>query len=117
LAPITSDNLDFALEWYYGPRALLSASVFYMDLSDYVSYGTYQTDLLNIRTGQFETYTISAPVNADGKVRGVELAWQSPITETFGFFANYTYADAEEDGGADLVGASKDTYNIGAYYE
>lgn len=117
LAPITSDNLDLALEWYYGPRALLSASLFYMDLSDYVSFGTYQTDLLNIRTGQFETYTISAPVNANGKVKGLELAWQTPITETVGVFANYTYADAEEDGGADLVGASENTYNAGVYYE
>jgi iron complex outermembrane recepter protein len=117
LAPITSSNLDLALEWYYGPRALLSASFFYMDLSDYVSFGTYQTDLLNIRTGQFETYTISAPVNADGKVKGLELAWQTPITETVGVFANYTYADAEEDGGADLVGASENTYNAGVYYE
>ena len=117
LKPITSDNFDAAIEWYYSPRSLLSATLFYMDLHDYVSFGTYQTELLNIRTGQFETYTISAPVNADGKVRGLELAWQTPITDYVGLWANYTYADAEEDGGADLVGASKNTYNLGAYFE
>lgn len=117
LAPITSDNLDLALEWYYGPRSLLSASLFYMDLSDYVSFGTYQTELLNIRTNQFETYTISAPVNANGKVKGFELAWQTPLSESVGLWANYTYADAQEDGGADLVGASKNTYNLGLYFE
>ncbi|MBD8524861.1 TonB-dependent receptor [Pseudomarimonas arenosa] len=117
LSPITSDNFDAAIEWYYSPRSLVSATLFYMDLHDYVSFGTYQTDLLNIRTGQFETYTISAPVNADGKVQGLELNWQTPIGEYFGLWANYTYADAEEDSGDDLVGASKNTYNLGAYFE
>ncbi len=117
LEPIVSDNFDAALEWYYGPRSLLSAGVYYMDLNNYVGFGTYQTQLLNIRTDSFETYTISAPINTSGSVKGVELAWQSPIVGDFGGFANYTYADAEEDNGADLVGASKNTYNVGAYYE
>ena len=31
--------------------------------------------------------------------------------------ANYTYADAKETGNRDLVGASKNTYNIVGYYE
>ncbi len=30
---------------------------------------------------------------------------------------NYTYADAKESGGAALVGASKNTYNAGVYFE
>ena len=117
LAPITSNNFDASLEWYYGPRSLLSATAFYMDLNDYVSFGTYQTELLNIRTDQFETYTISAPVNADAKVRGLELAWQTPFTDNVGIWANYTYADAEEDSGEDVVGASENTYNLGLYFE
>ncbi|HET8875264.1 MAG TPA: TonB-dependent receptor, partial [Casimicrobiaceae bacterium] len=33
LKPIRSTNLDAALEWYFQPRSLLSADVFYMDLS------------------------------------------------------------------------------------
>jgi iron complex outermembrane receptor protein len=117
LEPIVSDNFDATIEWYYSPRSLLSFGVFVIDLDSYVSYGTYQTELLNIRTDQFETYTISAPVNAPGKVQGFELSWQSPITDTIGGWANYTYADAEEDDGSDLVGASRDTYNLGVYFE
>ncbi len=117
LEPIVANNFEGALEWYYSPRSLLSAGIFVIDLDSYVSFGTYQTELLNIRTGQFETYTISAPVNAGGKVRGAEFSWQSPIVGNFGGWANYTYADAEEDGGADLVGASRDTFNVGAYWE
>jgi iron complex outermembrane receptor protein len=140
LKPIRSWNYDAAFEWYYAPRSLLSAGVFYMDLQNYVAYGTYQTTLLNIRTGTFDTYTISAPINSKGRIYGIELAWQQPIAWGFGVQANYTYADAYEKnaacytsagatiygpGGtvpqsgcsADLVGASKNTYNLSAYYE
>ena len=125
LKPIRSTNLDAAFEWYYAPRALMSAGLFHMDLSNYVAFGTYQTQLLNIRTNTFQTYTISAPVNSKGQISGVELAWQQPIGMGFGFQANYTYADAEEKRSCpandscirDLVGASKNTYNVVGYYE
>jgi iron complex outermembrane receptor protein len=129
LKPIRSTNLDAAFEWYYAPKSLLSAGVYYMDLDNYVGFGTYQTQLLNIRTGQFETYTISAPTNSKGRVTGLELSWQQPIANVFGVIANYTYADHEEKRSCpapvtpydscikDLVGASKNTYNIIAYYE
>jgi iron complex outermembrane receptor protein len=62
-------------------------------------------------------------------VNGLELAWEQPIGMGFGFQATYTYADAKEkkrcDAGDvacqnatdDLVGASRNTYNAGLYYE
>jgi iron complex outermembrane receptor protein len=129
LKPIRSTNLDAVFEWYFAPRALLSAGVFHMDLENYVAFGTYQTQLLNIRENTFRTYTISAPVNSKGRISGVELAWQQPLAGGFGVAANYTYADAEEKRSCpapatpydacikDLVGASKNTYNLSAYYE
>jgi iron complex outermembrane receptor protein len=117
LAPIRSTNFDAALEWYFAPRSLLSAGLFYMDLNNYVAFGTYKTQLLNIRTGTFDTYTISAPVNSSGKVKGAELSYQQPLGMGFGVLANYTYADAQEDNGADLVGASQNTYNVVGYWE
>jgi len=117
LKPITSNNFDAALEWYYAPKSLLSAGLFYMDLTNYVGYGTYQIDLLNIRTQQFETYTISAPTNSSGKSKGVELSWQAPLPYGFGAQANYTYADAKDDTGTPLLGASKNTYNLTGYWE
>ncbi len=40
LKPIRSTNLDAGLEWYFAKRSLLSATAFYMDLRNYVSYGT-----------------------------------------------------------------------------
>ena len=129
LKPIRSTNFDAAFEWYYAPRSLLSAGLFAMDLKNYVAFGTYQTTLLNIRDNAFRTYTISAPINSKGRIHGVELAWQAPLGAGFGVSANYTYADAEEKRSCpaftppidtcikDLVGASKNTYNVQAYYE
>jgi iron complex outermembrane receptor protein len=117
LKPITSTNLDATFEYYFAPRSLVSAGLFYLDLTNYVAYGTYQTTLLNIRDNAFQLYTISAPINSSGKVKGIELAWQQPIGMGFGVQTNYTYADAKEDGGQDLVGASKNTYNLSGYYE
>ena len=117
LKPIRSTNIEGAFEWYYAPRSLLQAGAFYMDLTNYVAFGTYQTQLLNIRDNAFRTYTISAPTNSSGKIKGMELAWQQPLPMGFGVQANYTYADSKEDNGADLVGASKNTYNAAAYWE
>ncbi len=122
LKPIRSTNFDAALEWYYGPESLLSAGLFYLDLSSYVSYGVSNSTYRNIRTGQDEVYSITSPVNGEGKIKGMELAWQQPIGWGFGVMANYTYADAEArkevatDTG-ELVGASRDTYNLTGYFE
>jgi iron complex outermembrane recepter protein len=117
LKPIRSTNLDATFEYYFAPQSLVSAGLFYMDLTNYVAFGTYQTTLLDIRHNTFNTYTISAPINSSGKVKGVELAWQQPLAFGFGAAANYTYADAKDDIGMPLVGASKNTYNVSGYYE
>ena len=50
------------------------------------------------------------------------LGYLVSIGEFFGVNANYTYADGETDhtwadGSHNLVGTSKDTYNVGAYFE
>ena len=117
LKPIRSTNVDATLEWYFQPKSLLSAGLFYMDLTNYVAFGNHDVTLLNIKTGKFETYSISSPVNSSGTVKGLELSYQQEFAYGFGVQANYTYADAKETGNRDLVGASKNTYNVVGYYE
>jgi iron complex outermembrane receptor protein len=73
-------------------------------------------------TNQLEPYLVSVPINADGEVKGFELAYEQPIGDSFGINANYTYSDGESDhtwadGSHNLVGNSQDTYNVGAYFE
>lgn len=123
LKPILSTNFDAALEWYFAPRALLSASVFYMDMADYVNFqtvsGTYKDMTASAAAGQdvYATYEVSQPYNVDAKLKGVELAYEQPLGEYFGVNANYTWADGETEGGGPLNGTSKQTWNLSGYFE
>ena len=122
LKPVTSTNFDGNLEWYFMPRGLVSVGAFSMDLQDYVAFGTEERQLFSELTNQLETYLVSVPVNSNGSVTGLELVYEQPIGESFGVSANYTYADGKTahtwaDGSNNLVGTSKDTYNLGAYFE
>jgi iron complex outermembrane recepter protein len=126
LKPIRSTNLDAGLEWYFAKRSLLSATLFYMELRNYVSYGTEQKDYLTFSDafpkGSYLPYLVTVPVNAKGRVEGTEIAYQQAFTDNFGFIGNYTYADGRQTslvttGDARLVGTSKDTYNLQGYFE
>ena len=121
LKPIRSTNFDAALEWYYAPRALLSASVYYMDLASYVSRGITEQSFLTFDqahpNGYMARYLVSSPINAKASVKGAEFAVEQPIGEHFGVSANYSYTDAKEDSGAPMVGASKNVFNLIGYFE
>ena len=117
LKPIVSNNAEGSIEWYFAPRSLLSFGAFYMDLRSYVSFANFQATFHNIRTNTDAVYTVSAPANSSGKVKGAELSYLQPFASGFGLIANYTYADAHETGGGELVGASRNTYNAVVYYE
>ncbi len=124
LAPILSTNLDATLEWYYAERALLSVGVFSMDLDNYVSLSNVRrtfntedrTDPQNPVIIPVE-YDLTVPVGTQASVNGFELAWEGPIGEYFGAFANYTYAESDTDDGTPMLGTSKNTYNVGVWFE
>ncbi len=134
LKPVLSTNLDAGLEWYFTRRSLLSATAFYMDLENYIGFGTKPLTELSFShqypAGQDLNYLISTPINAKGRVYGAEFAYQQAITENFGLAANYTYADGKQTSNVSptdvgntviyddrLVGTSKSTYNINGYFE
>ena len=127
LKPILSNNFDVGIEWYFAKQSLLSATLFYMDLKNYVSFGTSERDILSFGNGlppggQNVHYVLTTPVNAQGDVKGAEFAYQQAFTENFGFIGNYTYADGKQtslitNGDARLVGTSKNTYNVQGYFE
>jgi iron complex outermembrane receptor protein len=126
LKPIVSNNFDAGIEYYFAKQSLLSATLFYMDLKNYVSFGTTQRDVLTFGAGapggKPVTYLLSTPVNAKGRVEGAEIAYQQAFTDNIGFIGNYTYADGRQtslvtNGDARLVGTSKSTYNVQGYFE
>src|SRR4249919_3511669 len=125
LAPIISTNLDATVEWYYAERALVSVGVFSMDIDDYVSLSSVQqthltedsvTDPLNPVLVPV-VYDLTVPVGTGASVNGFELAWQGPIGEYFGAFANYTWSEADVDDGTPMLGQSENTYNVGVWFE
>jgi iron complex outermembrane receptor protein len=127
LKPIRSTDLDAGLEWYFAKRSLLSATAFYMDLHNYVGYGselkTYTTYSSVFPNGAPVEYNLSVPVNVRGRVEGMEFAYQQAFTENFGLITNYTYADGKQTSAVSpgfddrLVGTSKNTYNVIGYFE
>jgi iron complex outermembrane recepter protein len=146
LKPLISTNFDAALEWYFAPRGLLSASVFSMDLHNYYDYGTVSRSYLNnyltynpttnpSSAPIYSNYLVSIPVNVNGTIKGVELNYIQPIGENFGVQANYTYTNGHEEGGSllynsdgtpannlaagsrPLIGNSKNTANFSAFFE
>lgn len=123
LKPLISTNFDAALEWYFAPRGLLSASVYQMELKDYVGFGNQvrslkdMTATANSGTPVFSNYLITVPTNVNGAVKGVELDYEQPIGKNFGVQVNYTYASGHADGNTPLQGTSKNTFNASAYFE
>ncbi len=126
LKPIRSTNLDAGIEWYFAKRSLLSAGLFYMDLNNYVGFGStthsYLTFSSQTPQGADVPYLLTVPVNAKGRVQGMELSYQQAISEYFGVQANYTYADGKQtslvtNGDDRLVGTSKNTYSVSGYFE
>jgi iron complex outermembrane recepter protein len=121
LKPIRSTNVDASLEWYFAPRSLVSAGVFYMNLNNYVSLGQSAHEYLTFDqahpNGYMAPYLLTVPVNSKGKVSGFELAYEQPLFGNFGVAANYTYTDAKDDAGGPIVGASRDTYNLSGWFE
>jgi len=130
LKPIVSSNFDGGLEWYFAPRSLLAGTLFFMDLKNYIGYGS---ETINYPTSGSAAsgfppgivsvpYLLTVPINTTGRAQGIEIAYQQAFGN-FGVDLNYTYTDAKQTsdvpvgGDERLVGASKDVYNISGYYE
>ena len=117
LDPVRSTNFDLSAEWYFAPKALLSAGLFYMDLRSIVAQGTSTGTYYNNKRSALAEYQITSPFNTTGTNKGVELSWQQPLMNNFGFLANYTFADGELDDGGELLNSSKRTWNLTGYFE
>ncbi len=131
LSPIRSNNLDLSLEWYFAPKALLQAGIFSSDLKGVIAYGHSILPYADAsKQGVIANYDISAPVNTNGKLNGFNLAYEQNVWGGIGVSGNYSYSDGKQTdklasgtcngkAGEDctLYGTSKNSYNVGAFYE
>ena len=117
LDPVRSTNFDLSAEWYFAPKSLVSAGLFYMDLRSIVAQGTASGTYYNNKRGTQTAYQITSPYNTSGSNKGVELSYQQPLWGNFGTLVNYTYADGKLDDGGELLNSSRNTYNVTGYFE
>ncbi|MDC8757412.1 TonB-dependent receptor [Janthinobacterium fluminis] len=117
LNPVRSNNAEASIEWYFAPKSAVSMGLFYMDLTSVVAQRGITSTYLNSKTGKEASYGITESYNTKGKNKGVELSYQQPLFNNFGVLLNYTYANGKLNDGGELLNASKDTYNVTAFYE
>jgi TonB-dependent receptor len=144
LKPITSDNADATLEWYFGGSHVgsLTFDVFYKAIHNYIYQNTITRDITS--NGVTATVYVRGPANytGTGKVKGFEISY----TQTYDFLpgplsglglsANYAFVKSKGipnsflNGGAavntspigvagnlPLAQLSKHTINIEPFYE
>ena len=136
LKPLTADQLDLGVEWYYGTGNGLSAAGFLKNVKN----GTYTT---NICPSSFNgvalsgtaadcvdssgnLYTITAYKNDPSvvKIQGFEVNWQQSFdlwlpVKGFGVITNYTHVTPSKSGtsGFHLTNLSENTVNMTGYWE
>ncbi len=102
LEPITSDNFDLSYENYWGRSSSLTVSLFYKRLNGSIAFGEFEREFEN--NGTTQTVLIRGPRNGEGggRLRGVELAFQTFFDFLPGAWSglgtqlNYTHV--EQDG-------------------
>lgn len=117
-------NFDLMAEYYIEPLGLISAGVFYKDLSDPIFKARSTVD-----GGEFDGFSLVRPENgSSGELYGFEVNWQQTLSflpgawSGFGFAANYTFTESEAElpfdiGTTDLAGTSRHTYNLALQYD
>ena len=136
LKPLTADQLDVGLEWYYGTGNGLSVAGFLKNVKN----GTYATTVCpssfngtalsgtasNCTDASGNEYQITSVANDPTivKIKGFEVNWQQSFdmwlpVKGFGVISNYTYVTPSKNGtsGFHLANLSQNTVNVTGYWE
>jgi iron complex outermembrane recepter protein len=122
LKPVKGAVYSTDLEYYYGPESLVEVALFDMDLSSYVDFGTSTGRYLNLNLSKsgppiYSNFTITSPFNTTAEIKGGTVSWQQALPLGFGVNANLTLANGSSGDGNPVLGDSKYTYNVGAYFQ
>lgn len=136
LNPLTANQLDVTVEWYYGEGDGLSLGLFSKKVKNgvYTSVvcpGSYEgvslsTDASGVCVSAAgDTYSITQPLNdaREVSIKGYEVNWQQSLDawlpiNGFGLIANYTHVSpAKSTTGFKLANLSEHTANGTLYWE
>lgn len=114
--PYRATQFDVGYEWYFSDAGIFSSALFYKNLQSTLGENTQTETFDNVEI------EISRPINGPaGTLKGIELGYQTELTEGFGIAANYTFVDGESKDleGDDILipGISEHTFNFSTYYE
>lgn len=104
LAPVESQNWDFALEWYFAPESSLYATYFTRDIEGFVYDSVVAEQYQGPTDDAPGTYIVSKPANtSNGELQGWELGTVyfpenlPGLLDGLGVQASYTILDSEQD--------------------
>lgn len=107
LKPMMSDQIDLTFMRFFGKGSLVSAGLFYKDITDYIGIASVK--------GEFEgkpAYFTQQVNREGGHVQGIELVYQQAFTglpapfNGLGLLSNYTYSDSNIKENGDRSGQS-----------
>ena len=114
MKPVTGDNVDAALEWYFAPAGSVTATVFHHKFDGYIQ------QRISSETIAGKTYDVDRPYNtAAGKLQGLEIGYQQfydglpGLLSGLGLQANGTYMSGttdDETGSHAITGVSRYAY-------
>ena len=126
LNPFLADQYDVSLEWYPAPTTAVTGAIFVKKMDDYI---TAQNVTIQV-PGRGDVLLSSSVNGGDAEVRGFEAAYNQSLSflpgllDGLGVQASVTLVDSKANYFAgnrqikdDLVGLSKQSYNLVGYYE
>lgn len=137
LKPLTAQQADISLEWYYGQGNSISIAGFYKDVkngtySQFICPATFQGTALSTDSAgdcvdaNRNIFDITQTLNDSSsvKIKGYEVAWTQSLDgvlpiKGFGFTVNYTHVDPDyaEGQGFRVRNLSRHTGNATGYWE
>lgn len=126
LEPFLVNQVDAALEYYYGDEGLLSLGVFHKDVESFI------VEEVNAETvpGFANPIDITRNRNGEGgSITGLEVLWQQslgdwmPALDGFGFSSSYSFITSETEeedrfgNELGIPGLSENNLNLIGYYE
>ncbi len=137
IEPFRAESYDLGLEWYYADDALAGVTFFQKDVESYPTSEVVfvpwselglPDSLLGAQADQLrdQEFRVRRRINGGGAlIEGAEIFLQQQLSflpgpdwvRGFGFQANYTMVDAENDNGRPMVNVSEESYNVTLYWE
>lgn len=135
LEPLTANQFEMGVEYYFDDASVVALTAFKKDVNDFIFTKTVSKEINGQLINQLRTPENGGSTTIDG----IEFQIQHVLDNGFGGYFNYTYTDvgdavideavAVTDADGNIIGAtleervvrfpntSKNSYNIGVYYE